>query len=286
MKAGTTSLHRFLCDHPDVRGPATKELHYFSIGRARWGLPGYLRHFRGAGASTVRCEASPSYSEHPTFGDVPRRIRSLLPDVRLIYLLRDPATRMRSHWRHELLEGRSSHRAGWDERFVGPSCYGDQLTRYLRYFEPEQIALVDAEHLREDRTGALEQLFGFLGVDPTVAPTVERDDENVSSERTPISPLAASLKRSAPISAAIRHLPAPVRATGRRMASDPTAAVPDVSTVDPPPIPPELQERLAADLAVLTEVATGCVTVSSRPLGDWWAPAEADAADQPAAGTS
>src|SRR5688572_21649590 len=107
MKAGTTSLFRFLTSHPEISGPQAKELHYFSLDAARLGRVGYSLKFLGL-PGPVLGEASPSYAEYPRFGDTARRIRMLLPRVKLIYCVRDPLERMRSHFNHEILEGRQA----------------------------------------------------------------------------------------------------------------------------------------------------------------------------------
>ena len=105
MKAGTTSLFRYLLAHPQVATPLTKEIHYFSFNSARprdW----YLAHFPRTRAFTpdrISGEASPAYLVHP---DGPERVHAFSPAMRIIVLLRDPVARSLSHYFHEKTMGR------------------------------------------------------------------------------------------------------------------------------------------------------------------------------------
>ena len=99
QKAGTTSLWRYLVEHPQIVGPTEKEIHFFDARfdrgarwyRARFPLRASLR--RGA---RLTFEASPYYLAHPF---VPARVRAMLPDAKLVVLLRDPVERAWSHYR-------------------------------------------------------------------------------------------------------------------------------------------------------------------------------------------
>lgn len=107
MKAGTTSLFRYLCEHPDVVAPIRKEIHYFNFN---WSQPAgwYQAHFPVAaklGSGVVSGEASPGYLVHPR---APHRARECLHDARIIVLLRDPVTRALSHYFHERRIGRET----------------------------------------------------------------------------------------------------------------------------------------------------------------------------------
>jgi len=96
-KCGTTALHRYLGLHPDIFMSKSKELGFFCSSenwdeRLRW----YESQF---GAARVRGESSPSYTNCPRNKGVPERMASLVPDARLIYLVRDPVDRVISQYR-------------------------------------------------------------------------------------------------------------------------------------------------------------------------------------------
>lgn len=94
MKAGTTSLHRHLDLHPEIGMSERKELHLFTRPDWRQHLDWYTGHF--SSAAPVQGESSPNYTKRRLFPGVPARIAAALPEVRLIYILRDPVERMRS----------------------------------------------------------------------------------------------------------------------------------------------------------------------------------------------
>lgn len=116
QKAGTTSVFNYLLKHPRIKAPLKKEVHYFDLNYGR-GVGWYQSHFpvrwghRASGSSlsesSVRMtgEASPYYLYHPA---VPERVKALLPDVRIIILLRNPVERAFSHYQHERRHGREA----------------------------------------------------------------------------------------------------------------------------------------------------------------------------------
>src|SRR5205085_10467190 len=92
-KCGTTSLHRYLDLHPEVAMSKTKQLHFFTE-KENWGrgLAWYESHFDTP--AQVRGESTPAYSAWPVHRGVPERIARVVPDTRLIYLVRDPVERV------------------------------------------------------------------------------------------------------------------------------------------------------------------------------------------------
>ncbi len=102
QKCGTTSLHGYLVQHPGVIAPLRKEVHFFDLNYAR-GENWYRAHFGRDGEPGLNLDASPYYLFHPA---VPQRMHALLPDARMVVLLRDPARRAYSHYWHERAKGR------------------------------------------------------------------------------------------------------------------------------------------------------------------------------------
>ncbi|MGC4020653.1 MAG: sulfotransferase domain-containing protein [Cyclobacteriaceae bacterium] len=105
MKAGTTSLHDYLSKHPDVFMSVQKELDFF-VEQKNWklGIDWYKKQFP---VSTIAIgESSPNYTKSLIFGNVPDKIKSILPDVKLIYILRDPIKRLVSHYSHQYIDRR------------------------------------------------------------------------------------------------------------------------------------------------------------------------------------
>ena len=108
QKGGTTSLYFLLGRHPQVMRSLYKEVNYFERNYHR-GVSWYRAHFptewAKRSAKAVTGEASPSYLGHR---EVPSRVRSLLPDCRLITLLRNPVDRMYSSYHHKVRLGHTS----------------------------------------------------------------------------------------------------------------------------------------------------------------------------------
>jgi hypothetical protein len=170
-RCGTTSLHRYLDLHPQIFMSVHKELNFFAPER-NWhrGLAWYESQFRRP--ADVLGESSPCYTRHPAVSDVPERMASIVPDAKLIYLVRDPLKRVVSDYLFSrwvvdipLPEGdvaladfdRSPH--------VMSSRYATQLERYLPHYPLERILVVDTADLRTKRPETLARIFRFLGVD-------------------------------------------------------------------------------------------------------------------------
>src|SRR5215208_8528317 len=101
QKAGTTALYAYLRWHPQITGPSFKEVSFFDRHYAR-GERWYRAHLPMRRSSIVG-EASPSYLFHPL---APERVAQMLPNARLVALLRNPVDRAFSHYQHEVALGR------------------------------------------------------------------------------------------------------------------------------------------------------------------------------------
>jgi hypothetical protein len=170
-KAGTTSLYHYLRAHPDIFMSEKKELSFF-VDDYNWGrgLSWYERQFDAADGAKIRGEASPRYTVYPEYPDVPRRIRDSLPDVRLIYSLRQPIDRMRAHYldrRNHGREDRPIDRALTEDGFyINGSRYALQIEQYLGFFPRDQLLLIDARNLLKERATTMRMVYEFVGVDP------------------------------------------------------------------------------------------------------------------------
>lgn len=209
MKSGTTSLFHYLQGHPEVFMSPLKEVDFFAA-EANWdrGLDWYRRQFDGAGPGVKAIgEASTSYSKFPEYEGVPERIAQVLPDVRLVYVVRDPIERIRSHYQHRSLVG--AERAPLevavleDPRYVDCSRYAFQIARYLEVFPRERLLVVSSEDLRSDRAATIRRIYGFLGVDADHVPsTIEREFYR-TDERAAYPPFVWVVRRTVK-----RYLPA------------------------------------------------------------------------------
>lgn len=176
MKCGTTSLYHYLDLHPEIGMSAVKEVDYFvKENNFERGEDWYESQFRGP--FKTYGEASPNYSKAHRFSGVPRMMHRLLPDVKLIYLVRDPVERLISHYTHNYSEG-IEHRSisevlevDWnDNHYILCSRYNWQIQHYLEYYPKEQILVVPSYRLKNERKKTLRRIFRFIGVDDTPYP--------------------------------------------------------------------------------------------------------------------
>lgn len=172
-KSGTTSLWEYLRRHPQVYVAPVKEPSFF-VDEIAWrkGISWYEDLFAAGGAALARGEASPTYTMYPALEGVPARIFSIVPHVKLIYLVRDPIERMRSVYVHRLDRGDERRPIAdallHDPTYVNVSRYALQLDQYLEHFSLSQFLFITSEDLREERSLTMTQVFEFIGVDPSI----------------------------------------------------------------------------------------------------------------------
>lgn len=230
-KSGTTSLHTYLDQHPEIQMSQIKEPHFFSGPENGIPYPShrvadlaeYERLFDPGTA--VRGESSPSYTVHPRRQGVPSRIKTLVPDARFIYLVRDPVERTVSHYMHCVAvegERRSLSEALGDLAdplclYTAPSRYAMQLDLYLPHFDEDRFLIIDQAELLVDRTGTLRSVFEFLGVDEHFESERFREELGATSDRRRYSTWWPQL-REVLARSPLRVLPRGVRRKARRLA--------------------------------------------------------------------
>ena len=148
QKCGTSGLHYYLSLHPEISMSKPKELNFF-IEERNWprGEDWYRAHFDAR--ARVRGESSPNYTAYPQHLGVPERMHSVVPDAKLIYMVRDPLERIAAHWVHNYAKRREKGdlRATLthpNTSYVARSQYHMQLQQFLAHYPLEQIARVRA----------------------------------------------------------------------------------------------------------------------------------------------
>ena len=187
QKAGTTALYAYLRWHPDITGPSFKEVSFFDRHYAK-GERWYRAHLPMKRRARVG-EASPGYLFHPL---APERVRQMIPNARLIALLREPVERAFSHYQHEVALGREQlpfedavdredermegevegilrdpayfSYAWWNYTYVSRGLYADQLARWYDVFPREQLLVLLSDELADDTAGTYRRVLDFLGV--------------------------------------------------------------------------------------------------------------------------
>jgi len=188
MKCGTTSLHKILSFHPELFIPE-REIHFFDIddinqhpdffmfSNGNWYYPQlvgnfdkYLRwyatFFSTALQTQVIGEDSTTYLAS---AKAPERIARLIPNVKIIIMLRDPASRTYSHYWHLLRTGRAIHTFEDSLRImpgtlIHRSLYKKQIERYLKYFPQKNICFILFEEFIQNIQGIINEVCQYLNI--------------------------------------------------------------------------------------------------------------------------
>lgn len=216
QRCGTTSLYNYLLGHPQVLAPLVKEPQFFTY---RWpsGIGWYRAQFplnprRRSAGSTARpalsFDATPYYLFHPCAAD---RASAVVPQAKLIALLRDPVERAYSHYQHSVRQGQEplpfpealeleparlageeerlradSHYPGTNHRlfsYASRGLYAEQLERWLRRFPRQSLLVLRSEDLFTDPAHQFRTVLGFLGL-----PEWEPTEFGVHTKRSPRPP--------------------------------------------------------------------------------------------------
>ena len=203
QRSGTTSLYRYLAQHPRIFPALRKEVHYFDFqydkGR-RWYLahfPTATSRFRGNGRP-VTGEATPYYLVHPL---APQRVWEFNPAMKLIVILRDPVERAFSHYNHEVRRGvetldfrdavdaeperlsgadgllrRAPHYYSYSHHhfsYFDRGRYAHHLQAWLDRFPLRQLLILKSDEMFLDANRVANEVFAFLDLPPHRLPLEE-----------------------------------------------------------------------------------------------------------------
>lgn len=207
-KSGTTSLYEYLVRHPRVFMTTPKEPEFFGREeRYAQGLKWYASLFADAANEQICGEASTVYTRLPHAGDVPARMHAVVPNVKLIYIVRNPVDRAFSDYmqrvktaRHleesdswdrilmtpderwiydRILEGEEARRSGGEggrfedllenaDRLLDTGRYMHQIEQYLNHFDAGQLIVLFLDDLRDTPEQVLQRIMDHLGIDRNV----------------------------------------------------------------------------------------------------------------------
>ena len=199
QKCGTSGLHHQLSLHPEIWMSRPKELNFF-IEERNWhrGVDWYRRHFDAR--AKVRGESSPNYTAYPQHVGVPERMHSLLPDAKLVYVVRDPMERIAAHWVHNYAKRREKGDLNAtlthpNTSYVVRSQYHMQLQRFLAHYPLERVLVIEQEELRSAPAETLRRVFEFAGADPDFSHPHFGSERHQTARKTRASRLAVRLER-------------------------------------------------------------------------------------------
>jgi hypothetical protein len=198
-KGGTSSLYAYLRQHPEIFLSEVRECDFFvfegqvptfngpgdqiALRRYITTLDRYRALFRGAGNRRAIGESSDLYLDG---AGAAQRIRHHVPEAKLIVILRHPAERAYSQYKHLVRDGRETlpsfeqALAAEEERIArgwhpiwhlkARGFYAAQLKAYLDLFPKEHVSVHLYDDFLTDPPAVLRSLFSFLGVDATFRP--------------------------------------------------------------------------------------------------------------------
>jgi hypothetical protein len=258
MKSGTSSLYQWLGGHPDCGLSAEKEPDFFTSEQAWNRGPGwYGGLFAHVPDGSVLGEASTSYTK--PFCDsalAAQRMADTIPKVRLIYVLRHPLDRMRSHYLHEIRRSRETRPfveaiAAAGNPYVELSHYHRCLLPYLEHFDREQICVVTAEELWEAPHRSWYAVLDHLGLDHLPPPD---DRHNVTADKPQFTKAMLRLWSSGryqQVERLTRLVPKLIRGAGRALLVREKPADDELRRSADTTVPAEIADDLWADVAHL-----------------------------------
>ncbi|MFD0689286.1 sulfotransferase family protein [Actinomadura fibrosa] len=291
-KAGTTALHAALARHPALYMSPVKEPKFFLTdgppparggpGDAQtyrehvWRRADYEALFDDAPPGTLRGESTPFYLYDR---DAQRRIRELIPDARLIAILRDPVERAHSNWTHlwsaglepiddvvrACAEEERRIEAGWAAfwHYVRLGRYGEQLDHLFTLFPREQVLVLRYRELLEDPGRTLDRICAFLGVEEGIVTEVPRENVTAHPDHTIRHRILARTLRAGVAAGALLPGDLAVRAT---------APLERVLQRDGRPRRPLTWEQRQALIPYFEADVRLLERVTGKPFGDWLAP--------------
>lgn len=208
QKSGTSSLYRYIVAHSNVFPALRKEVHFFDRNYSK-GTSWYRAHFpttihkdyieRIKGQKHITGEASPYYIFHPLS---PQRVASIIPQVKLIAILRHPVDRAYSQYNHavrlgselrsfeDALEAELKYieqyteqlkldKAGMNDdhqrySYISRGIYVNQLNEWLSLFPRTQLLVLSYEEMCQEPAKVTAQVFSFLNLPPRIEKEYQR----------------------------------------------------------------------------------------------------------------
>lgn len=173
MRCGSTAMHDYLQQHPEICIYKKKDPHFFS-GDKQWekGWESYLSGWDryNPHQHKIAFESSTHYTKAPMYENTAKRIATSPFDMRLVYGVRPPIERIESHFVHNA--GKSyydpenkSERRRLLKQAINVSNYLMQIERFERYFSPHQLIVIETGSLLNVPELTLDRVCRFLGVD-------------------------------------------------------------------------------------------------------------------------
>ena len=236
-KCGTTSLHEYLQQHPEIYMSDIKEPHFFSeVDNVLYeessekkkkhtslvkDISQYNQLFEAGAMHVYRGESSPSYLWDQ---NASQKIYEYNPQSKIIIMLRNPIRRAFSHFQMGVQAGfeknRPFHEAlmedmklpdeekGWNKShlYLELGFYYQQIKRYTSLFPKEQIKIIKFEDFKSDISLGLKEVFSFLGLSTEIVNSIQTGIVH-NQGLSPKYPIIDSIKNNSLIQNILANMP-------------------------------------------------------------------------------
>ncbi|GJQ57456.1 MAG: hypothetical protein D8M57_15535 [Candidatus Scalindua sp. AMX11] len=167
IKGGTKALISYLTQHPDIF-VFPREIYFFNNNYDK-GTAWYEHKFDQRINERAVGEKTPGYMLYP---ECAKRIFDTIPDVKLIFLLRNPVNRTYSSYWMRRRKRKVPNNASFEKElsrrkdYLTHGLYADQISHYLEFFRKEQMMFVISEELHTNTKVVLRDICSFIGVAP------------------------------------------------------------------------------------------------------------------------
>lgn len=266
QKSGTTTLYRDLLTQPNVYFPFHKEPTSLAhdVVLTPEGLADYEALFANAKPGDVRGDASTGYAKIPRFTNVPERAHKVLgPDITLLYILREPVSRIVSHHHHEITNkpgpATVDEFIDADHTTIPFSRYAFQAKAWLEHYSIDRLNVLLFEEYTQDRRAFIERLAPVVGFTSRPDLIDSGSRYNTAQNRSTDRGLAMRIRKTRPYQRLRPMLSAATRDRLRLMFS-PTA---------PPPPPPPSEACVERLLNELEDDQRELAAIIGRPYPLW-----------------
>ncbi|MBA7620387.1 hypothetical protein ES703_27736 [subsurface metagenome] len=206
LRCGTTWISRCLAEHPEVCFSSIKEINFFGTNYVK-GLEYYKSFFKNCDGKInfyKDCEGKLSFNKdygkkikgeftpgYYLYNEAPQRIKKHFPDVKMIACLRNPIEQVLSHYRYKIKTGQKVHPNLIKELSQTPrnriyfvyGFYYQHLSRFLKYFDPENILILIYEDALNDPAQFIKSIYQFLKIDENFIPSMLHKKINTTPKK-------------------------------------------------------------------------------------------------------
>lgn len=184
QKSASTFIHVCLGEHPEVFMPPNEIPYFEDPDFQQTGREEFERLFAGVEGEKAVGIKRPNYLAKP---EVPGRIKEMIPEAKLIAVLRNPVQRAVSAYFHyvnngfippaplersmtRLLDGEYRKTYPKAAEILEYGLYHEHLERYLSFFDRGRILILFQDEIAKDNLAQLRRAYRFLGIDDSYVP--------------------------------------------------------------------------------------------------------------------